>query len=120
MEKNIKRFKNETKVPQVIYNRHHDPITLKPGQTYIEDMSDVIDVDALVRRERERRNTEMDLEEAKRIKKLLTMVRIAKTLEDLENLKESETNMDVLDAILAKEKEMIDAPGNRSPKAGKD
>jgi hypothetical protein len=108
MEKNIRKFKNESKIPQVFYNKRHDPILLKPGETYTEDISDMIDVNALVRRERERRNSEMDLEEAKRIKKALTMVRMAKTQEDLEKIREGEDSQDVLDAILAREKEILD------------
>ena len=118
MEKRTRTFKNTTTILQVIYNKRHDPITLKPGETYVEDISDVIDVNQLVRKERERRYAEIDLDEAKRVKKALAMVWIAKTPEDLEKLREVESNQDVLDAILAREKEMMDV-GNRDPKDNK-
>jgi len=62
-------FKNDTKITQIYYNRTRDPIELKPGETYVEDLSGVIDVNELIKRERDRRAIEMDVDEAKTSKK---------------------------------------------------
>lgn len=100
-------FKNETKVIQVFYDRNRNPIELKPGETYVEDLSGLIDLNELIRKERERRILEADVEEGKRVRRLLAQVRVSKSIEELEKLKEGETNQDVLDAILLREKELI-------------
>lgn len=100
-------FKNDTNIIQVYYNRQREPIELKPGETYVEDLSGVIDVNELIQKEKERRAIELDVEEAKRVRRLLAQIRVTKSIEDLEKLKEGETNQDVLDAILLREKELI-------------
>jgi hypothetical protein len=100
-------FKNETKITQVYYNRARDPIELKPGETYVEDLRGVIDVNELIRRERDRRAIEMDVDEAKRVKRLLAQIRVTRSLEELEKIKSGESNQDVIDAILVREKELL-------------
>lgn len=100
-------FKNDTNIIQVYYNRQREPVELKPGETYVEDLSGVIDVNELIQKEKERRAIELDVEEAKRVRRLLAQIRVTKSIEDLEKLKEGETNQDVLDAILLREKELI-------------
>jgi hypothetical protein len=101
-------FKNETKVPQVYYNKLGDPVTVLPGKTYTEDLSNMVSLNDLLNRERERIRLQNDVDESKRVKKALALIRVAKTVEDLEKFKDDETNPEVLDAILLKEKELSD------------
>jgi len=100
-------FKNETKITQVYYNRSRDPIELKPGETYVEDLSDAIDVNELIKKEKERRMLETDVDEAKRVKRLLAQIRVTRSLEELEKMKSGESNQDLIDAILVREKELL-------------
>jgi len=102
-------FKNETKVPQVFYNKFGDPVTVFPGKTYVEDVSNMVSLNDLLNRERERIRTQNDVDESKRVKKALALIRVAKAVEDLEKFRDGETNPEVLDAILLKEKEFSDA-----------
>jgi len=107
-------FKNETKVPQIFYDRHFNPIHLKPGQSYTEDMSGVLDVRELIDKEKERIKLMADVDEGKRIRRKLAQVRVASGLEDLDKLGQEETNQDVLDAILLREKEILNVKNGRS------
>jgi len=100
-------FKNETKITQVFYDRHFNPIQLKAGESYVEDMSGILDVRALINKEKERARLLADVDEGKKIRRKLAQVRVASSLEDLDKLGQEETNQDVLDAILVKEKEML-------------
>jgi len=100
-------FKNDTKITQVYYNRARDPIELKPGETYVEDLSDAIDVNELIKKEKERRMLETDVDEAKRVKRLLAQIRVTRSLEELEKMKSGESNQDLIDAILVREKELL-------------
>lgn len=108
MEK-TKVFRNDTKVIQLYYDRFRNPHEVSPGGTYVENLDEVIDVNALVKKEIDRRKMETDVTEMKRIRRTLGLVRMAKKVEDLEKMKENEMNPDVLDAILVREKELLDA-----------
>jgi len=103
-------FKNETKVPQIFYDRHFNPIYLKPGQSYTEDMSGILDVRALIDKERERARLADDVDEGKRIRRKLAQVKVATSLDDLDRLGQEEANQDVLDAIMTKEREFLANP----------
>jgi hypothetical protein len=107
-------FKNDTKITQVFYDRHFNPIQLKPGETYVEDMSGTISVKDLIDKEKERARLAADVDEGKRIRRKLAQVKVAAGLEDLDKLNDGETNQDVLDAILLKEKEMLNVENGRS------
>ena len=117
MAAKTRTIKNATKVNQVYYDRHRNPITLKPGESFTEDLSGVIDVNALVRQEEDRRRLEVDVDEAKRVRKALALVRVSKSAEDLDKLRTDEKNPDVLDAILVREKEILDDAGRIKGKA---
>jgi hypothetical protein len=101
-------FKNDTKITQVFYSRHLDPIQLKPGETFTEDMSGMINVRELIDKEKERAKLAADVDEGKRIRRKLVQVKVATSIEDLDKLGQGETNQDVLDAILVREKEILD------------
>ncbi len=112
-----KVYKNETKIPQVYYDRHRNPIYLRPGESYTEDVTDLIDVNALVAGEVARRRAESDLEEGRRVKRALAMVRTSKTIEELDRLRADEKNPDVIEAIQIREKELSDDAGRAKGKA---
>jgi hypothetical protein len=116
MEK-VRVFKNESKVTQVFYDRLNNPVELKPGETFTEDLSKVINVGDLIKREVDRRALENDVDETRRVRRKMALVRSTRRLEDLDKLKDGEKNRDVLDAILLKEKELLD--GDRSGEAGR-
>lgn len=104
---NQRVYKNTTKKLQVIYDRYGNAIEVKPGQTFIEDMTDVIDIQDLLKKEQDRRATQNDADQMKEIKKKLDLVKAAKTTEELQPLKKDETNMDVIDAIMLREQELL-------------
>lgn len=112
-------FKNTSKIPQVYYNRYGDPITLKPGETFVEDLGGVIDVASLITQDQARKQTMDDVEEMKRVKRSLALTRVAKTQEALDKLREDETNQDILDVILYREKELLDESGGTEGKTQK-
>ena len=105
-------FKNDTKIKQVFYDRHNNPHELMPGETFVEDLSGVVDLNALINREKERRALEANVDEARRVKRALALISATKKVEDLDKFKDGEKNQDVLDAILLKEKELLDASVN--------
>ena len=107
-------FRNDTKITQVFYDRHFNPIQLRPGQTFTEDMSGTINVRELIDKEKERAKLAADVDEGKRIRRKLAQIRVASSLEDLDKLGQGETNQDVLDAILLREKEMLNVENGRS------
>lgn len=107
-------FKNETKVPQIFYDRHFNPIHLKPGETFTEDMSGMINVNDLIDKEKERAKLAADVDEGKRIRRKLAQIKVATSIEDLDKFGQGETNQDVLDAILLREKEMLNVENGRS------
>jgi hypothetical protein len=107
-------FKNETKIMQIFYDRHFNPIHLKPGETFIEDMGGAVTVKELLDKEKERAKLAADVDEGKRIRRKLAQVRVAASIEDLDKLKDGETNQDVIDAILLKEKEMLNVENGRT------
>ena len=117
MEKQTRVVKNTTKISQVYYNRIGDPVMVPPGGTYVEDLSGVIDAGQLIRQEAERKRMEGDIEEIKRIKKVLASIRVAKSIDDLEKLKKDETNQEILYAIVSREKEILDDTGGVKGKA---
>lgn len=105
-------FKNDTKITQVFYDRHNNPHEVRPGETFIEDLSSVVDLNALINREKERRALEANVDEARRVKRALALISATKKVEDLDKFKDGEKNQDVLDTILLKEKELLDASVN--------
>ena len=107
-------FRNDTKIEQVFYDRYFNPVQLKPGETFTEDMSGTINVKDLIDKEKERTKLAADVDEGKRIRKKLAQIRVASSLEDLDKLGQGETNHDVLDAILLREKEMLNVENGRS------
>ena len=107
-------FRNDTKITQVFYDRHFNPIQLKPGEAFTEDMSGTINVRELIDKEKERAKLAADVDEGKRIRRKLAQIRVASSLEDLDKLGQGETNQDVLDAILLREKEMLNVENGRS------
>jgi hypothetical protein len=108
MTTRTRTFKNEAKVNQVFYDSQNNPIQLKPGQEFVEDLSQAISLNDLLERERERRVMENDVTESRRAKRLIAQVKLTKSVEELDKLKDGEKNHDVLDAILIKEKELLD------------
>jgi hypothetical protein len=107
-------FKNETKVAQVFYDRHLNPTRLMPGEAFTEDMGGAINVKELIDKEKERARLAADVEEGKRIRRKLAQVKVAASIEDLDKLGQGETSQDVLDAILLREKEMLNVENGRS------
>ena len=97
-------FENKTKILQGFYDFHGNLITLKPGETYVEDLSKYQDVPALVMNDFRNKQTEAAIDEQKRVNKKLKAVKEAKTEEELDALKEGEHNNEVLEAILARYK----------------
>jgi FkbM family methyltransferase len=100
-------FKNETKITQLFYDRHHNPHEVKPGETFVEDLSGVVDLNELIKKDRERRALQTNVDEARRVKRALALINATKKVEDLDKFKDGEKNQDVLDAILQKEKELL-------------
>ncbi len=107
MEKRV--YKNNTKVTQVIYDSKMTAVTVKPEETFVEDLSNEIDTNALVKREKEIRALKDDVQETRRVKKALALIRVAKTVEDLDKLLEGEQNPEVCEAALTKQKEILNA-----------
>ncbi len=116
MATKTRTFKNDTRVTQVVYDRHQDPHEVKPGETFVEDLSGVIDVNALIKKEKDRAALQTDVDEARRVKRVLALVSATKKVEDLDKFKDGESNQEVLDAILLKEKELLDGSVNGRPK----
>ena len=114
MATKTRTFKNDAKITQVFYDRHLNPIQLKPGESYVEDMSGTISVKELIDKEKERARLAADVDEGKRIRRKLAQIKVAAGLEDLDKLRDGEKNQDVLDAILLKEKEMLNVENGRS------
>ncbi len=108
-------FKNNTKITQVYYDRHNNPHEVKPGETFVEDLSNVVDLNELLNREKERRALQANVDEARRVKRVLALINATKKVEDLDKFKDGESNQDVLDAILLKEKELLDASVDGRP-----
>jgi FkbM family methyltransferase len=105
-------FKNETKITQVFYDRHHNPHEVKPGATFVEDLSGVVDLNELIKKDKDRRALQDNVDEARRVKRALALINATKKVEDLDKFKDGEKNQDVLDAILLKEKELLDVSVN--------
>lgn len=105
-------FKNDTKITQVYYDRHHNPHEVKPGGTFVEDLSGVVDLNVLINKEKERLALQTNVDEARRVKRALALISATKKAEDLDKFKNGEKNQDVLDAILLKEKELLDVSVN--------
>jgi hypothetical protein len=112
MEK-VRVFKNESKVTQVYYDRFNNPVELKPGETFTEDLSNVINVGDLVKREMDRRALADDVDESRRVRRKMALIRSTKRIEELDKFKDGEKNQDLLDAILLKEKELLDGDRTR-------
>lgn len=109
MPTKMRVFKNDTKITQVYYDRHNNPHEVKPGATFVEDLSGVLDVNVLINQEKGRRALQANVDEARRVKRALALINATKNVEDLDKFKDGESNQDVLDAILLKEKELLDA-----------
>jgi tRNA A37 N6-isopentenylltransferase MiaA len=80
---------------------------VKPGETFVEDLSGVVDLNELIKKDRERRALQTNVDEARRVKRALALINATKKVEDLDKFKDGEKNQDVLDAILQKEKELL-------------
>lgn len=92
-------FENKTKIAQVIYDKHLNPILVMPGQTFGEEKPDISpEVVPLSDRSAE----------AARIKRTLAMVRMAKTASALKKISDGETNPEILEAVERKLKEFED------------
>ena len=103
-------FKNDTKILQVVYDHMGNPHEVKPGQTYTEDLSGCVNAGELVREELARRDLATNTEEAARVKRVMGSIRYAKTIEDLEKLKEDEKNPLVLEALNKKIADLTPSP----------
>lgn len=104
----VRIFENNTKVTQIFYDKFMNPIVLKPGQRHEEDMSEVINHEEMRKKEIERFKLEGEVEESKRVKSTLAVIRVSKNIEDLERLRKKETNTELITAILKKQKELLD------------
>jgi hypothetical protein len=112
MDKRI--FKNETKIPQVYYDIRMNPVVVKPGTEYVEDLTGVIDSVALVNAELERRKNQGNVDVMKHVRKTLALIRLTKNVDELEKFRNGETNQEILDGILLKEKELLNGNDGRS------
>lgn len=93
-------YENKTKIPQVIYDKHLNPILVMPGQTFGEP-----EVKGQEKTEEIVKDQEIDPE---RIKRMLAMVRMAKTASALKKIADGETNPEILEAVERKLKEFKD------------
>jgi hypothetical protein len=100
-------FKNDTKITQVYYDRHNNPHEVRPGGTFVEDLSGVVDLNALINKEKDRLALQANVDEARRVKRALALISSTKKVEDLDKFKDGEKNQEVFDAILLKEKELL-------------
>jgi len=82
---------------------------VRPGETFVENLSDAIDLNELLKKDRDRRVLQANVDEARRVKRVLALISATRKVEDLDRFKDGEINEDVLDAILLKEKELLDA-----------
>jgi len=112
----VRVFKNDTKVTQVYYDRFSNPRELKPGESFTEDLSKVINVGDLVKQEIDRRALTDDVDETRRLKRKMALIRSTRRVEELDKLKDGEKNQDCLDAILLRQKELL----NGDTRRGKD
>jgi hypothetical protein len=106
--KSIRVFENKTKVPQIYYDKNMNPHYLKPGESFTEDMSEIVNAEELRKKQHDQVKLEGEVGELKRVKSHMGYIRAAKTMEDLQRLRENEINQDLLGAILKKEKELLE------------
>jgi hypothetical protein len=96
----VKIYENKTKVLQVYYDRNMDPtIRLMPGERHVEAISGNLDT--------ELSKLSADVDEAKRVRKQLAVIRVSKSIEELDKFKEGEWNEEVLNGILSKRKDLL-------------
>jgi len=108
MEKKVV-YVNEKKIDQGYYDPDGNFFILKPGQKKEFDVSKRPELGALIQDQFKARQTELAIEEQKRVKRQLAFVRAAKTEEELDLLKIDEKSNEVLEAILVKYKELTAA-----------
>jgi hypothetical protein len=99
----VRILENNTKVLQVYYDRNGDRIELKPGQRHVETISGNVNPDELSELSR----LEADVEEKKRIKTKLALIRVSQSIEELDKFKEHEMSDQVMSAILERQRELL-------------